>query len=434
MAGVGCLMGAASACTQPEPDPGGRVQQGVLYGDPSGPEDDAIVMVSAARPDGSTWHCSGSLIAPNLLVTARHCISSFETGAFSCTDDGELVLGSEGGEIGQPILPDEIDIRVGVGPFPPITAHGLETFIIDTLTICRNDIAAVLIDPPIADVQVLPIRLGRGTLPGEKIRAVGYGQDEEGNAAARRTRSDLTIAEVGTSQFRPEGDLVPARTFLTKGPSLCPGDSGGPALSSTNAIVGLYSQVVGDCMDINARNYFTELAPFEEDLLVPAFEAAEAEPVREADPAAGGASGEGNVEGTAGRAGSPEAPAGSAGSSGAPSQAAGGADPGTAGAPASPTGGTSAAGVAGTAGAAEAAPAYRGPRKKGGCTCRAAGEPLPAPAGAWLLGVAAFALGARRQRRPSTNLSGTCRSASRLTPQKIHSLHTRMHIHPESKS
>lgn len=399
--GLGWLIAAGSACTAPEPGAVGSFSQPILYGELSGPEDDGVVMIAAQSSVG-VWNCSATLVAPNLVVTARHCISNFVNAEFTCTPTGELESGSEGGQIGAAIAPDKITVKLGQVPGATVAARGLETFLVDTTSICRNDIAAVLLDEAITAVPIFPVRVGRGTQRGEQIRVVGYGTNEDGLFGTRHTRSGLTIAEVGTSQFLREGDAVPARTFVTKGPALCGGDSGGPALSEQGAVIGVYSQVVGDCTALSARNYFTELAPFESDLLVPAFAAAGADPLPEfPEPGSAGAAGTGNVVASAGQAGSPGAPPLSAGSSGSPEP------PGGTGGASSTPGRAGSAGTAetepptaGAAGAAETPTKPSGLRKKGGCTCRSVGGPA-LPGGAWsaLLGALALGWGRRRQTR-----------------------------------
>jgi MYXO-CTERM domain-containing protein len=221
----------------------------------------------------------------------------------------------------------------------------MQIFAADTTSICRNDLALVLLDRAI-DAPIVPMRLLTGTDPGEAVRMVGYGIDEEGGFGVRRVRDDLVVAQVGTSPFRPNGDPIPPRTIVTDGPSGCSGDSGGPLFSRYKAIIGSYSSVSTACTAPDARDYFTEIAPFSNDVVMPAFAAANAQPVYEnmTDAAgAAGAGGEGNSAGVD-----------SGGSAGDPTATVGGGD----------TAGTTPTGTAGGT-------AYTGLRKPGGCTCRA---------------------------------------------------------------
>ena len=127
----------------------------------------------------------------------------------------------------------------------------------------------MVLDQALTTMPIMPIRLYVGTQPGEQVRDVGYGVvADDAGASVRYSLSGLTITEVGTSQFRPVGDAIPPRTFETDGPAMCYGDSGGPALSDQNAVIGIFSQFVGDCMVTTVRDFYTEVAPFAADVIL----------------------------------------------------------------------------------------------------------------------------------------------------------------------
>jgi MYXO-CTERM domain-containing protein len=290
---------------------------------------------------------------------------------------------------------------VGDGPNPVFGAQAAQLLATETTTICRNDLALILLDRELTDLPISPIRLKKGTSRGEELRVVGYGADETGNTRIRHTRSGLVVSMVGQSPFQTEPDMIPPRTFSTDGPALCIGDSGGPAFANQNVLAGVWSQVVGDCMTTGARNYFTDVGPFANDLILPAFKTAGAEPWYEGtsgpgavstggmgsagETSTGGSGGDGPTE-TGGTSGS----GGSAGESGGGSETTGG-RAGSGGREATggsdaETGGTSTGGNTG------------GLRKKGGCTCGVVGA--PSGQAEWALApLAALALLRRRRGR-----------------------------------
>jgi hypothetical protein len=190
------------------------------------------------------------------------------------------------------------------------------------------------------------MRLNSGNEPGELVRIVGYGPDEKNNIGGRNTRSGVVISEVGASNFRPQGDRVPTRMFVVQGAVECHGDSGGPALSAQNAVVGVFSQVSGPCFASTARDFFTQVAPFKDDLILPAFAAANAEPIVEVIDQAGaggaaGAASDGPDPGSSGSGAASDLPSAGAAS-----------DVPSAGAPST-----------------DEDPSYGGPRQPGGCKC-----------------------------------------------------------------
>ncbi len=373
----------------------------VLNGTLSGPEDDAVVKV-ISHAQGITRTCSGTLIARNIVVTAQHCVSNFEDNLFSCTVDGELAPGSAGGEMGMLLDAADIDVHTGVtaDPRQEPQAYGARIFAPPTTSICRSDIALVVLDRELDGLPLPPVRLTTGVEPGELARLIGYGTDENRIFGTRRVRDGVPIALVGESDFRPTGDATGPYTFLTEGPALCIGDSGGPAFAESGALLGVFSRFVGACDSPRARDVFTQLAPFAADSVASAFEAAGATPILEPGPATGGTGGE------------PPSQGGEAGDGGDGGDGTGGgASAGSGGAGGIASAGSTSAGTAGGAGDA-GVPTRRGLRQSGGCRC---GVPGVARAGG-LRGLAMTALlfGWLVSRRRSTQ-------RARLTPTRLSS-------------
>jgi hypothetical protein len=382
-AAVAAIAGSVG-CGPVEPDATRSLHEAIVEGQPSGPEDDAVVLVQTEEPSGSAVNnCSGTLVAPNILLTARHCVSEYEDGAFTCSSEGELEHAEgQAGVMGDLVPPRNIEVRAGAVPDTAEVARGKQIFALPTPSICRNDIALVLLDRS-TDLPVASLRLTTPTRHGELMRAVGYGSDDENSARKRRTKDDVAVIVIGPSEYWPDEGLAPPRTFAL-GVSACQGDSGGPALTKNDAVAGVYSLSAGECTSPSVRNYYTQVAPFE-DLVRKAFEAAGAQPLLEAEQGAAGAGGS-----AAAAAGTATAVAGMAASPGFSGLAGTQEAAGTAGR----TGGPSEAGTAGVA------PDFHGPRKKGGCRCGVVGAPNRRCELTLLAAVGGFGAWARwRQRR-----------------------------------
>ncbi|HET7540223.1 MAG TPA: trypsin-like serine protease [Polyangiaceae bacterium] len=308
--GLCCVLSltAAVGCGQTGAERSSWQTQAVYDGTPSGPEDDGVVKLAATDAAGVTNFCTGSLIAPNVVLTARHCVSNMAQGTFTCTDTGELTTDSKGGRFGALIDPASLKIYVGAEFTEPLAALGAKVFATQTPSICRNDLATIVLDRELIGTPLMPIRMDRGNQRGEVLRVVGFGETEESTRGVRRAKDGLVISQVGSSQFRPDGDPIPPRTFLTLGSGPCIGDSGGPALSSQGAVTGVYSQLGGACESATARQYFTQVAPFVAEVLMPAFELTGYEPIPEAMTT--GDAGAGGDGATVGEAGAPSSSAG----------------------------------------------------------------------------------------------------------------------------
>jgi hypothetical protein len=260
----------------------GQNQQAIVHGERSDDTDDVVLYVLARRgtPEGTA--CTGTLIAPNVVITALHCISNARLGEFSCNPDGTLVTQNPGdGSIGQLVPAEEVGVYRGVMPGAEPDALGKKLFGTATNQICRNDLGLIVLDRALDGAPISKIRLINPVRRGETVRVVGYGQTETSGTTGRFRRTGRAVVDVG-----PDSDADPVitaapRTFVV-GEGPCQGDSGGPAFAeSTGALLGVFSLAAGTtCTATAVRNVYTRLGPFQP-LLNEAFALAGAEPLEE---------------------------------------------------------------------------------------------------------------------------------------------------------
>jgi len=308
--GVLAAGSCVAACEEPRASHRtAKLHEAVVGGErsPLGGIEDAVLLLRTEL-DGSEVICSASLVAPNLALTARHCVSYLGLGIFSCTDQGELQSLDDGaGELGAHLEAASIEFYSGTTPRTDPIAYGKQILSTLSATICTNDLAYVVLDRSV-DLPVLPMRLDGQAERGEFVTLVGYGLDDAMSQSGRldyetqpRTRNaDLVIADVGPLE-NGGVSTVPPRSLLVEGPAGCLGDSGGPLLArETGAVLGVYSLLGGEsCLQPDARHLFTHV-PFFPLLRDQAFEAAGAEPTPEprVEPSAdAGAAGDGNGSG-----------------------------------------------------------------------------------------------------------------------------------------
>jgi hypothetical protein len=368
----------------------------IVNGHLSSPVDDAVVAVR-----GGDSGCTGSLIAPTVVLTALHCVTDFNPQSlFSCRADGTLAPGSTNGHLGEPLDPESVSVHWGVNPSNSNSVRAKAIYSTGSTDVCHDDLAVLVLEsaPPIGDAPLVSLRFGPSR-KGELVRVVGYGDVEQTQTErGRQERLGLVVKGVGGPDAATPGDrgVYPRSVQVEEGP--CHGDSGGPLFSEeTGAEIGVYSILhTSSCTGPGVRNTYTLIAPWEA-LIREALASEGAEPLVEPEEPTGaggeaGATGEGGEPGLPGEAGA-AAVAGSGGS-----DAIGG------------TGGRAAGGsgnVSGTTGegAAPTEPnegSGSGSRRDGSCTCRTAGSQERAP---WLgvtslLGLAGWTA-ARRRRRPS---------------------------------
>jgi len=282
-----CALGAAiiSCGTRSTRESTGINHAAIVGGETSpSPTDDAVVLIHHSA-NGVETLCSATLVAPNLIVTARHCVSYVIDGPYACTVTGELVEGPDGaGNVGLHVPAALIEIYVGAEAGATPAAMGQQVLSTLSLTSCVSDLAFVVLDRPLAPVAA--VRIGKQTRVGEAVTLVGYGKQGDGEydwrTQPRNKKTGQVIAAVGPDSTQGTVPTSVPNSFDIHGASSCDGDSGGPALSDqTGAVIGVYSnRSNSDCLNQNIIHSYVNLAPFGK-LTADAFAAAGAEPKRE---------------------------------------------------------------------------------------------------------------------------------------------------------
>lgn len=219
----------------------------ITYGQPDGEGHPYVGLVGFYDADGVwLWRCSGTLIAPTVILTAGHCTTPDAEGAPAHAQvwfDSQIVLTTDGSG-----YPDAGGV-MGT-PIPNPNYHGL-------IMGNTNDVGLVILDEPVTDH-------GYGVLPD-----IGY-LDQ---LATKRGLQDVTFtaAGYGLNEVKPQSislrtryigvsHLVSLRSALTGGYNVqtsnnpgnwigdgksggtCFGDSGGPVFySNTNIVVAVTS-------------------------------------------------------------------------------------------------------------------------------------------------------------------------------------------------
>ena len=183
--------------------------------------------------------CSGSLIEPQILVTAAHCL----------VNNGEAVSPSDIG-----VYEPGIDRNQS-----SFAARGFEVFYLsdyynDTLAIEPNDIAFVVLDTAIkssirlklADYDTTQLLINQGV----SLMSYGYGRTDVNTS----TTSPQKVAARPVQQKRFRNFEGYERTYINYAAdeygSLCPGDSGGPTIAEYKGesyLVSVHSGSRGPC-------------------------------------------------------------------------------------------------------------------------------------------------------------------------------------------
>ena len=238
------LVLGASGCTQDgEMDFGGHAHA-LVGGQPAQADVfDAVVALVASIGDKRIVYCSGTLIAPDIVLTAAHCLTGDETL------DVPLLL--ETGRVHVVSGRHVDDVGAGVWPVADFRVH--PDYVVGER---HDDLALIRLPEPSG---IAPWGLGdHPASVSDAVMMAGFGDDGDGVSGQR----SVTSAQIDFACERPSGTCqtlvddrrvyVPANAFvhLYRGSGTCFGDSGGPVFVESDGgmqVVGVHARVDGTC-------------------------------------------------------------------------------------------------------------------------------------------------------------------------------------------
>ena len=227
------FIGALLAGCNQAPEPIDRSADAVLNG-VDDTTDTAVIAVDTLLPAGEEL-CTGFLIMPDLVLTARHCAAPVVDPTGGCVTKGTLTLATGG----PPLAPTKIfayaETILSASSKPLAVAE--VTVLPGSVgqSMCGNDLAILRLQAPLDGVAPLAMSLSAPPAVGDMFTAIGYGlpsPTDVNGGDRRRSRSGLLVASIGASTRTSDGEWI-----ADTGP--CAGDSGSPAIGADGTAIGV---------------------------------------------------------------------------------------------------------------------------------------------------------------------------------------------------
>ncbi len=228
---IGCSSASSSSSSSSarsdEPS-SGTSTQAIIAGKPS-TRGSVVLLVS---PDG---RCTATVVAPNVILTAVHCVGR-RTETVSAG-------GAEQSVTTYPVFtPAYLEIYTGKNAPERVSAGSgaaaKGTKIVAPSLSAYPDIALVVLDRKL-DVPVAALRLDGLVARGETLVVAGFGTTEADVYSTILLERAASVTDVGPAR----SEVGPIRFGeFTMGEATCYGDSGGPVLAASGAVVGVVSR------------------------------------------------------------------------------------------------------------------------------------------------------------------------------------------------
>jgi secreted trypsin-like serine protease len=249
---LAALVGPAAGCA-PESDGAASSVEGITNGAPDFVHTSVAAML-VRTPGGYAPVCTGTLVAPRVVLTAGHCVALVRAYGLGppvwVTFDQRLSATETVLRASQIYAPEQFrfDVSAAGNPVGNVTSP--------------YDVGVLVLDQPVTDrayARLPSANLLATALPqsasggGLRLTIVGYGMAQSAPGATFERTNERRSAAATLDSYTPDDLLLNALAVQDNG-GACNGDSGGPAFLTWNGeeyLVGTAVGVDGACHALN---------------------------------------------------------------------------------------------------------------------------------------------------------------------------------------
>lgn len=180
---------------------------------------DALVWQAVGRLDaGNIGFCTATLIAPNFVLTAAHCVYSTDTDQLLRAEDLTFRAGLRNGSVAAERSVSQIEAHPGYDPAAGVTLENV-----------RHDVALLRLSEPIPTSALDPFIVADSTVLQGPVSVVSYG----------RGRAELPSRQAQCEMLRAERGILVMNCDVTFG------SSGAPVFTHLNGRGQIVSVISG---------------------------------------------------------------------------------------------------------------------------------------------------------------------------------------------